>query len=77
MINAIRRSFPWLRHIFADEGYAGPKLRGALDKISRWAVEIFKRSDIARGFEVIPRRWVVEHTFASLGRCQRLAKDSE
>lgn len=77
VLNAIRRSFPWLRHIFADGGYAGPKLRGALDKIGRWTVEIVKRSDIAKGFEVIPRRWVVERTFAWLGRCRRLAKDWE
>ena len=39
--------------------------------------EIVKRSDTATGFEVIPRRWVVERTFAWLGRCRRLAKDFE
>ena len=77
VLNAICQSFPWLRYIFADGGYAGPKLRGALDKISRWTVEIVKRSGIAKGFEVIPRRWVVERTFAGLGRCRRLAKDWE
>ena len=39
--------------MFADGGYAGPKLRGALDKIGDWTVEIVKRSDTAVGFEVI------------------------
>jgi transposase len=77
VLASIRKSCPWLRHIFADGGYAGPKLRCALDKIGKWTLQIVKRSDAAQGFEVIPRRWVVERTFAWLGRCRRLAKDWE
>jgi len=77
VLASIRKSCPWLRHIFADGGYAGPKLRGVLDKIGEWTIEIVKRSDTAVGFEVIPRRCVVERTFAWLGRCRRLAKDWE
>ncbi len=77
VLKSIRHTHPWLRHVFADGGYAGPKLRGALEKIGCWTFEIVKRSDTARGFEVIPRRWVVERTFAWLGRCRRLAKDWE
>lgn len=77
VLGSIRRSFPWLRHVFADGGYAGPKLGNALDKIGTWTIEIIKRSDTAKGFEVLPRRWVVERTFAWLGRCRRLAKDWE
>jgi transposase len=77
LLKSIRSSYPWLRHVFADGGYAGPKLRDALAKIGRWTIEIVKRSDSAEGFEVIPRRWVVERTFAWLGRCRRLAKDWE
>ena len=59
-LKSIRHTHPWLRHVFADGGYAGPKLRGALEKIGCWTIEIVKRSDTAKGFEVIPRRWVVE-----------------
>jgi transposase len=69
--------FPWLRHLFADGGYAGDKLRGALRNIGKWTIQIVKRSDQAKAFEVIPRRWVVERTLAWLNRNRRLAKDFE
>jgi putative transposase len=77
VLRSIRANFPWLRHVFADGGYAGKKLKAALAKIGRWTIQIVKRSDTAQGFEVIPRRWVVERTFAWLGRNRRLAKDFE
>ncbi len=69
--------FPWLCHVFADGGYAGDKLRAALDKIGKWTLEIIKRSDTAKGFKLLPRRWVVERTFARLNRNRRLAKNFE
>ena len=77
VLKAVGTRYPMLRHIFADGGYAGPKLRDALKAIGRWTVQIVKRSDTAEGFEVLPRRWVVERTFAWLGRCRRLSKDWE
>ena len=77
LLASIRYAFPWLRYIFADGGYAGPKLREALAKLGTWTLEIVKRSDTAKGFVPIPRRWVVERTFAWFGRNRRLAKDFE
>ena len=64
-------------HIFADGAYAGPKLRTNLARIGEWTMAIIKRSDAAKGFELLPCRGVVERTFAWLGRCRRLAKDWE
>lgn len=77
VLASIRDSFPWLRFVFADGGYAGQKLAAALKKIGKWTLEIVKRSDHAKGFKLLPRRWVVERTFAWLGRNRRLAKDVE
>ena len=77
VLKQVAARHPLLRHIFADGGYAGPKLREALQAIGRWTIQIVKRSDTATGFDVLPRRWVVERTLAWLGRCRRLAKDWE
>ena len=68
--------YPLLVKLFADAGYQGPKFRdGARQQRRRLKVEIVKRTDT--GFKVLPKRWVVERTFAWLGRCRRLAKDFE
>jgi transposase len=70
--------FPFLKKLFADGGYQGPQFQKALVRIlPQLKTEIIKRSDRAKGFEILPRRWVVERTFAWLNRCRRLAKDWE
>ena len=53
------------------------RLKDALRRIGKWTIEIIKRSDAAKGFVVLPRRWVVERTLAWLSRNRRLAKDFE
>ena len=68
--------FPRLKHIWADGGYAG-KLIEWTRTFGRWALDIVRRCDDAAGFVVLPKRWIVERTFAWLGRYRRLSKDYE
>lgn len=70
-------SYPTLGHIFADGGYSGDGVRDALSEFDGPEIEIVKRPPGVTGFVIIARRWVVERTFAWLGRCRRLAKDWE
>ncbi len=68
--------YPFLLKLSAGGGYRGPGFRRALKKIlARVNVAIVKRSDQARRFAVLPKRWIAARTFAWLGRCRRLAKD--
>jgi putative transposase len=69
--------FPRLRHVFADRVYRGPKLIAALAPTGPWTIEIITRSQSVGTFKAEPRRWVIERTFAWLGRNRRLAKDFE
>ena len=72
----IRKRFPWLEHLFADAGYQGEVAACAAAR-ERLRIEIVKRPREADGFHLLPRRWVIERTFAWLGRNRRLAKDFE
>jgi transposase len=70
--------FPFLLKLYADGGYQGPEFQAALKKImARVSIDIVKRSDQAKGFVVLPKRWIVERTIGWLNRCRRLAKDWE
>ncbi|MFO1156140.1 MAG: IS5 family transposase [Rhodospirillales bacterium] len=72
-----RALFPFIRVIFADGGYQGPVAATAVAKTGDWQLSIVKRSDQAKGFIVLPKRWLVERTLAWLTRCRRLVRHYE
>jgi transposase len=78
LMGALFGLYPFLRKLYADGGYQGPQFQQGLRRVCRQVnVEIVKRSDAAKGFAVIPKRWIVERSIAWLNRCRRLAKDWE
>ena len=69
--------YPFLLKLYADAGYGGPKFRVGLARVCRAVnVEIVRRCDTGK-FVVLPKRWIVDRTFAWLYRCRRLSKDYE
>jgi putative transposase len=79
VLATLRHRFLRLVLIWADGGYAGALAQWlwGLRSRSRILLEIVKRSDAQKGFKVLPHRWIVERTFAWLGRYRRLSKDYE
>jgi transposase len=77
LLGALRQAFPKLRHIFADRVYRGPQLLNAIADCGPWTIQIVQRPPGVKGFQLLPRRWVVERSLAWLGRSRRLAKDFE
>jgi len=76
VLRQARRCFPFIERVYADGGYQGPKMAGVVAKTGAWRLEIVKRSNL-HCFVVLPKRWVVERTFAWISNCRRLAKDFE
>lgn len=69
---------PFLLKLYADGGYQGPQFKAALQRVlAQLNLQIVKRSDTAKAFIVLPKRWIVERTIGWLNRCRRLAKDWE
>jgi putative transposase len=77
LLKSLGLAFPKLRHIFADRVYRGSKLLDAISELGKWSIEIVTRSQSVGTFKAEPKRWVIERTFAWLGRNRRLAKDFE
>ena len=76
LLRRARPLFPSIEPIFADGGYAGRKMAMTVWRTGAWSLQIVKRSDAA-GFEVLPKRWIVERTFAWISRNRPLARDFE
>jgi putative transposase len=75
----LKGRFPRLSLIWADGGYAGALIAWMM-AFAGWTLSIVKRSDDlkdVKGFVLLPRRWVVERTFAWLCKFRRLSKDYE
>jgi putative transposase len=77
LLRSLRDRFPKLGHIFADRVYRGEQLQQAVADCGPWTIQIVERPPGVKGFQLLPRRWVVERSFAWLGRSRRLAKDFE
>ena len=75
LLSTLFGQFPFLRKLFADSAYAGPVFHDGLANIMpNLVTEIVRRSDRAKGFVVLPKRWIVERTIGWLNRCRRLAR---
>ncbi|WP_093276568.1 transposase [Saccharopolyspora shandongensis] len=66
-----------LRHVWADQGYEGPLTGRDTKTILGLTVEIVYRQPGQKGFQVLPRRWVIERTLAWISRRRRCARDYE
>ena len=74
---AKKKGFQRLALIWADGGYSGQPMIDWVSNLAGWVLQVVQRAEDATGFVVLPRRWVVERTFAWLGRYRRLSKDYE
>ncbi|MEM7346409.1 MAG: IS5 family transposase [Chloroflexota bacterium] len=72
-----RQRFPRLCRIWVDGGYRGKDFMEWVMDSYRWVLEVIKRSDEAKGFVLLPRRWVVERTFGWMMWNRRLSKEYE
>ena len=77
LLRALHGSRPTLHHLLADRVYRGRQLLDALADLGPWTIQIVQRPAGVKGFQLLPRRWVVERSFAWFGRNRRLAKDFE
>ena len=76
VLEPLADGLPRMERIWADGGYAGQLVDWVRERCG-WELAIVKRPVEADGFVVSPKRWIVERTFAWLGKCRRLSKDYE
>lgn len=75
-VEQIKRHLRCLKVVFADGGYAGQLVTWFKERVG-WTLEIVKRGDQAKGFAVLPKRWIVERTFGWLNLYRRHSRDYE
>lgn len=76
IVAAVRKRWPWLKHLFADGAYDRGKLASTA-AYHDFVLEIVRKLPDQVGFHVLPRRWVVERTFGWMTRWRRLVRDYE
>ncbi len=83
LLRYLRRSFvlralcSQMKLVWVDGGYRGDDLKRFVRKLWGWCWQVVLRTDGTKGFKVLPRRWVVERTFAWILHARRLSKDYE
>ncbi len=77
LLAGLKPLVPCLKKIWADGAYGGKELAKWCEEQGGWELEIVEHDKEAKGFEILPKRWIVERTFGWLGRNRRLAKDYE
>lgn len=77
LLQSVQANLPRLKHIWADAGYRGERFLDEFPLRTGVRLEVVKRPPDQHHFQVEPKRWVVERTFAWLGNARRLAKDYE
>ncbi len=76
LFTALTCRFSTIRLVWADGDYAGRLVIWA-QKVLSLTVEVVKRTDDVKGFTVLPRRWVIERTFAWISKFRRCVRDYE
>jgi transposase len=77
LMKVVRRACASIERVIADGGYSGAATAAEVESEAGIPLEIVKRPDAAKGFVLLPKRWIVERTFGWFGRCRRLARDFE
>jgi len=76
MVGSSKENLSEVKKVLVDGGYTGKKFKKAIQQIIRAKVQVAKRNKL-HTFKVMPKRWVVERSFAWLEKCRRLWKNCE